>query len=61
MDFADTVEFIEARYNEIGLIRGIEDSWLAHDTDTGDYLGVITQEGLEYLRSVGITTYGRSA
>ena len=61
MDFADNVKFIEDRYDEIGIIKGIEDAWDVYDTGTGDFVCVITQDGLDHLRHKGITTCGRSA
>lgn len=64
MEFQETIDYVLEHHDSIGVIRGVEGSWEVYDCETlGEYIGVVTQEGLDFLRSRGIEMYtkGRAA
>jgi hypothetical protein len=61
MEFQDTIDYVLEHNDSIGVARGVEDSWEVYDRESfGEYIGAITQEGIDFLRGKGIRIYGQT-
>ncbi|WP_461152347.1 hypothetical protein [Saccharopolyspora tripterygii] len=60
MEFQDTIDYVLENLDSIGVARGIEGSWEVYDRESlGEFVGAITEEGLDLLRSNGVEVYRR--